>query len=151
MPPKVSPIDSHAGYWLRCVSNHVSQAFATKVEAHGVTVAEWVVLRSLFDVDEMNPSALADLIGHTRGTVSKLIDRLAAKGLVLCRTEGADRRFQLVCLTPQGRALVPILADLADQNDREFFGDSADPACAALVASLKDICRRHGWKSAPVR
>ena len=38
----VSALDAHLGYWLRAVSNHVSHAFKTKVERHGVTVAEWV-------------------------------------------------------------------------------------------------------------
>ena len=36
-PP--SHLTSHLGYWLRHVSNHVSQAFARKVEQQGVTVA----------------------------------------------------------------------------------------------------------------
>ncbi|MEI9903207.1 MAG: hypothetical protein WDN06_03970 [Asticcacaulis sp.] len=44
-----SHLEAHLGYWMRFVSNHVSQAFARKVEAHGVTVAEWVVLRELFE------------------------------------------------------------------------------------------------------
>ena len=37
---RVSPLESHLGYWLRVVSNHVSHGFKSKVEAHGVTVAE---------------------------------------------------------------------------------------------------------------
>ena len=46
---ELSPLESHLGYWLRYVSNHVSHAFALKVAARGVTVAEWVVLRELYD------------------------------------------------------------------------------------------------------
>ena len=51
---------AHLGYWLRYVSNHVSQGFARKVEAHGVTVAEWVLMRSLLDDQEVAPSRLAE-------------------------------------------------------------------------------------------
>lgn len=48
-PKPVPDLTAHLGYWLRYVSNHVSQAFARKVEANGVTVAEWVLMRRLLD------------------------------------------------------------------------------------------------------
>ena len=67
----VSALESHLGYWLRYVSNQVSHAFAPKVQARGVTVAEWVVLRERYD-KEVRPSALAERLGMTRGAISKL-------------------------------------------------------------------------------
>ncbi|HYD07668.1 MAG TPA: MarR family transcriptional regulator, partial [Reyranella sp.] len=36
--PQVSDLSDHLGFWLRLVSNHVSQAFAAKVASRGVTV-----------------------------------------------------------------------------------------------------------------
>ena len=89
---ELSPLESHLGYWLRYVSNHVSHAFALKVAARGVTVAEWVVLRELYD-GESAPSAVADRLGMTRGAISKLADRLIAKGLIARRASAGDRRF----------------------------------------------------------
>ena len=77
-PAELSSIESHLGYWLRYVSNHVSHAFALKLAGAGITVAEWVVLRELYD-SESAPSALADRLGLTRGAISKLADRLIAK------------------------------------------------------------------------
>ncbi|TBR26261.1 MAG: MarR family transcriptional regulator, partial [Reyranella sp.] len=74
-----SDLETHLGYWLRFVSNHVSHSFSLKLQARGVTVAEWVVLRDLFDGDHVPPSALADRLGMTRGAISKLADRLIAK------------------------------------------------------------------------
>jgi DNA-binding MarR family transcriptional regulator len=150
MTTAVSNLEDHAGFWLRLVSNHVSHAFRLKVESRGVTVAEWVVMRALFDSDGLNPSHVADSIGLTRGAVSKLVNRLAAKGLVRCRSEPKDRRYQVVSLTEQGRKLVPVLAELADQNDREFFGDLGAEASANLIAILKAACEKHGLKGAPI-
>jgi MarR family transcriptional regulator, lower aerobic nicotinate degradation pathway regulator len=146
----ISDLESHVGYWLRFVSNHVSHAFRLKVESHGVTVAEWVVMRALFDNDGINPSDLADRIGLTRGAVSKLVDRLAAKDMVRCRVEKTDRRYQIVSLAPPGRSLVPAIAKLADQNDREFFGHLTKQRQTELTALLQDIVRRQGLKGVPV-
>ena len=75
---ELSSLELHLGYWIRSVSNHVSHAFALKLAAVGVTVAEWVVLRELYD-SENAPSALADRLGMTRGAISKLADRLIDK------------------------------------------------------------------------
>lgn len=146
----ISNLESHAGYWLRFVSNHVSHAFRLKVESHGVTVAEWVVLRALFDSEGVNPSLLAEAIGVTRGAVSKLVERLSAKRLVACRSEQRDRRYQVVKLTVSGRRLVPVLAALADQNDQEFFGHLDAHERAGLIALLNGIVVRHNLKSVPI-
>ena len=148
--PKISPLEAHLGYWLRYVSNHVSHAFARKLEAQGVTVAEWVVLRELYDEEALAPSAVAERIGMTRGAVSKLADRLVAKALVARAAEGRDRRYQALSLTPAARALVPALAALADANDEEFFGHLTPAERAALAAAMKDIVRRLGLGSVPV-
>ncbi|MBL9125126.1 MAG: winged helix-turn-helix transcriptional regulator [Planctomycetaceae bacterium] len=146
----VSALDAHAGYWLRFVSNHVSHAFKRKVEAHGVTVAEWVLLREMFDAGATHPSQLADALGLTRGTVSKLVARLGRKKLAAQNSAAGDRRYQTVALTPAGKKIVPILARLADANDREFFGHLKPEQQARLVRLLRDIVRRQGWKESPL-
>jgi DNA-binding MarR family transcriptional regulator len=74
------------------VSNHVSYAFARKLLASEVTVAEWVVLREMYEADAMAPSVLAEHTGMTRGAASKLIERLVAKKLVSRRGRSDDRR-----------------------------------------------------------
>src|SRR5690348_17127398 len=119
MPPSSPPstLDTHLGYWLRMVSNGVSRSFARKVEREGVTVAEWVFLRALFDVERVAPSQLADAMGMTKGAISKLADRLLEKALIARRENPDDRRAQTLALTPAGRELVPRLAALADSND----------------------------------
>ena len=118
----ISDLETHLGYWLRMVSNAVSQSFARRVEAEGVTVAEWVFLRMLWDIDPVAPSLLAGRMGMTKGAISKLADRLIGKALVERRADPVDGRAQILSLTAAGRALVPRLAALADGNDAAFFG-----------------------------
>ena len=153
MKPKASPVvsslESHIGFWLRFVSNHVSHGFARKLENTGVTVAEWVILRELFDAGETAPSRLAASTGLTRGAVSKLIDRLLAKGLVSRKEAGADRRFQEVNLTAAGRAVVPNLAALADSNDEEFFSHLSKKDREVIVAILRKLVAANKLKKIP--
>ncbi len=149
-PIHVSGLHDHLGYWLRYVSNQVSHAFSLKVAAREVTVAEWVVLRELYERDAMVPSVLAERLGMTRGAISKLADRLVAKAL-LTRVPGrTDRRYQDLALTATGRALVPELSDLADRNDAEFFGHLPPQDRATIRRLMMDIVRQLGLRTTPI-
>lgn len=148
--PPPSALEDHLGYWLRFVSNHVSHAFRRKVEACGVKVSEWVVLRALHGAEGTTPGALVSALGMTKGAVSKLLDRLAERGLVTRTTSDVDRRQQTLALTPRGRALVPKLARLADDNDAEFFGHMPPQLRATVLRAMQQIVEIHHLKSAPI-
>jgi len=147
-PP--SNIQAHLGFWLRKVSNAVSQSFARKMEAEGVTVAEWVFLRALFDVERIAPSVLAERMGMTRGAISKLADRLVDKNLVERKSNPGDRRAHTLGLAPAGRALVPKLAAHADENDETFFGSLTSAERQRLEELLRKIALQRDLTHAPV-
>lgn len=149
MPHTVSGLESHLGYWLRFVSNHVSHAFGEKIGERGVSVAEWVVLRELFG-DAAAPSEVAARMGITRGAVSKIADRLAAKDLITRAQGKDDARYQTLALTRKGRALVPALAALADQNDDEFFGHLDKAERRKIADAMREIVRRRALNNVPI-
>ncbi|HEY4371423.1 MAG TPA: MarR family transcriptional regulator [Burkholderiales bacterium] len=150
MTAPISPLNAHLGYWLRYVSNHVSQGFARRIEERGVTVAEWVVMRELYDADALAPSLLAERIGMTRGAITKLADRLIAKSLLRRRADPGDGRAQTLALTASARRLVPQLAALADANDADFFGHLGKAERAKLQGLLEDIVKRRSLCAVPI-
>lgn len=143
--------EEHLGFWLRYVSNHVSQAFARKLLAEGATVPEWVLLRTIAEQEEITPSEVADRIGMTRGGVSKIADKLVQRGLISRQGSSVDRRYQALRITRSGAELVPKLAALADRNDEEFFGHMTPKDKAALTDMMQEIIRRRGLKSVPIK
>jgi DNA-binding MarR family transcriptional regulator len=148
-PPNAADLTSHLGFWLRYVSNHVSYAFAQKLAGRGVTVAEWVVMRELYDADEVAPSFLAERLGMTRGAITKLADRLIRKAFIVRKASATDGRAQTLMLTAKARKLVPALAKLADRNDAEFFNHLNAADREKLIHILKDIVERRGLKALP--
>ena len=148
---KVDDLKSHLGFWMRFVSNHVSYAFAHKIEGQGVTVAEWVILREMYEhEDKASPSDIIKQTGLTKGAVSKLIDRLCVKKLAIRLSAKHDRRFQEIGLTEEGRRLVPRLAALADNNDKEFFGCLKAKEHSELDRILKKIVNENKLKRTPI-
>ncbi len=151
MPTTTRPSDltTHLGYWMRLVSNHVSQAFARKVETRDVTVAEWVLMRQMLGEEALAPSVLADRMGMTRSAISKLADRLITKSMLTRTPDPNDGRAQTLTLTPAGRDLVPSLAALADANDMEFFKHLTATERAELLRLLQKLVEKNGLKSPP--
>lgn len=145
----VSGLDSHLGYWLRLVSNHVSQAFAARLAARDVTVAEWVTLRALYDQPPMPPSRLAEAMGMSRGAITKLASRLIAKALLVREDDPDDGRAQTLALTAAGRALVPQLARLADENDDAFFAPLSAAERGVLEGLLRRLAQSGGMSRPP--
>jgi DNA-binding MarR family transcriptional regulator len=132
------------------VSNHVSHAFARKLESRDVTVAEWVVMRELYGANALAPSRLADKLRLTRGAISKLAERLISKELVMRASDASDGRAHTLALTAKGRSLIPRLAALADRNDAEFFDHLSAQERATIERILKEIVKIRGLKAIPV-
>lgn len=149
MAPHPSELTDHLGYWLRHVSNHVSQAFARKLAAKDVTVAEWALLRMLHDREPTSPSLLAEDIGMTRGAITKLAERLLNKELIAREASLNDRRSHTLRLTARGASLVPELAGLADKNEAECFAHLADRDRATLRRILQETVTRLGLNGIP--
>jgi DNA-binding MarR family transcriptional regulator len=145
-----SQLTDHTGYWMRMVSNAVSQEFARKVSGEDVTVAEWAFMRALYDLEPTSPSILAEKMGMTKGAISKLAERLVAKGLVERAESHQDKRAHSLSLTPEGRANIPILASLADENDAEFFGVLTKEEHETLDRILRALAERRALKTTPV-
>jgi DNA-binding MarR family transcriptional regulator len=145
-----SQLDSHLGYLLRAVSNAVSHSFARKVDGAGITVAEWVLLRTLYDVPGIAPSQLSERMNMTKGAISKLSDRLVQKGLVARKDNPADRRAHTLALKAAGRAMVPCLSALADDNDAEFFDCIAPGERRELERILRRIISERALTQIPV-
>ncbi len=148
---RASELKSHIGYRLRVVSNAVSHSFAKKLADCEVTVAEWVILREMYSDDsKTNPSKVAELTGLTRGAVSKLIERLLIKKLVVRSESTEDRRYQEIALSAKAIELVPKLAGIADRNDERFFSVLTESERKTLMDILVKLAEIHKLQNNPI-
>lgn len=143
-------LEAHLGYWLRHVSNHVSGAFAQALQERQVSVAEWVALRHLHDRQKITPGELADLLGMTRGAISKVLNKLESKEWITRAIHVDDNRVQWITLTPKGEQILPELAQLADSNDAHFFGCLSSEEQETLRNLLQKLAHSHQWHDVPI-
>lgn len=151
--PKTQPshLFSHLGFWMRLVSNHVSSSFARHLDRRGVTLAEWVVLREMYQANQItSPGRIAELTGLTKGAISKLISQLLEKKLVSRKESKQDRRYQDIQLTPKGLYLIPKLAAVADQNDASCFAVLSKSEQKSLSKILMKLADTYQIKTLPI-
>ncbi len=141
MNESTSGLRDHVGYWLRRLSDEVHLSFERKLADKGVTVAQWNVLVALYRDDGSTVGEIARFVETDVAAVSRLVDRLVEKGLLERGTDPASRRRVPLDLTPAARELVPTLIQLADENDRAYFGSLSQAQRDELIALLKTLLK----------
>lgn len=69
----------------------------------GLTASQMVVLQMLKDGGEVTPRQVARAMDLTQATVTTLLDRLQARGMITRTRSTRDRRSVTLALTPAGR------------------------------------------------
>jgi DNA-binding MarR family transcriptional regulator len=138
----ISRRGDYLGFWLRVLSNGVSKTFEKSLESHGVTVAQWVVLRALYG-QESSLNELSKAIGIDQGSTSRMVERLVQRQLLTRETPPENRRAVRITLTPAGVNLVPKLASAADANEELFFGKISEAKKDQLLKTVLELIRKN--------
>jgi DNA-binding MarR family transcriptional regulator len=131
-------VDSYLAALLAQASQLISSEFHEVVRRHGLSVSEWRVLASLAGSDGISIGQLAQLALLKQPTMTRMLDRMEARGEVARFAHDADRRVTLVRITPTGQRMVAKLITLA----REHEARVVEPFGAARAEELKATLRR---------
>ncbi len=106
--------------------------------ADGLNPAQWEALRFLAQANKYSrsPTALADYLGATKGTVSQTLIALESKGLITRCKKTEDRRQVDLCLTEAGQAM---LAKDPMQTLENAAGEVAHELGAEMVKGLSRL------------
>ena len=87
-------------------ANHAfNQLYAPLLAELGLTYPQYLVMRLLWDRDDRSVRALGRALQLRSNTLTPLLKRLEALGLVTRRRDPADERVVRIALTAPGRAL----------------------------------------------
>ncbi|MGJ8605659.1 MAG: MarR family winged helix-turn-helix transcriptional regulator [Marivita sp.] len=121
--------------------------------AVGLTPAQLRVLQIVDERDSVTPKALSTQMGVSQATVSALVDKLVAQGLVERVPSIQDRRQINVTVTVDGRARMERAPDALQQRYARAFLGLAEWEQAQLVATLErvaDMLDAQGLDASPV-
>jgi MarR family transcriptional regulator for hemolysin len=110
------------GRILNMAAHEWRLALDRRLRPLGLTRATWLLLVHVRKLDAPSQSDLADALGIEGPSVVRLVDRLAAEGLVERRV-GDDRRVRTVHLTARGEALSAEIWRVAGHLRKELLRD----------------------------
>ncbi len=93
-----------------------SQAIRTHVDQllkpFDITMEQFHILKTIERQHRPTQSALCEMTGKSPANITRILDRLAKKKLIVRRDNPADRRSQLVLLTGEGAGLAARMSAL---------------------------------------
>jgi MarR family transcriptional regulator for hemolysin len=107
--------DHHFMFALADLQRAVRAYADQKAARHGITRAQWAVLAKLQKEEGLQQAKLAKLLDIQPITLTRLVDKLCASGLVERRADANDRRANCLYLTPAARPLMGKLRSLRDE------------------------------------
>jgi len=120
-----SRLDELVCFAIYSAANSTSQAYRQVLAPWNLTYTQYLVLVVLSDGDR-TVSALGHELGLDSGTVSPLVARLEARGLVARARRDRDERVVSVSLTTEGDSTVRAVADAVGCLVPAFVGASSD-------------------------
>ncbi len=102
-------------YWANRLSAMTRRELTNRFRAagHNISPEEWAILLLLWRQDAQNPGEMSARTVRDPTTMTRLIDAMVRKGLVVRRADPTDRRRSSICLTEHGRTMEPVLIALA--------------------------------------
>lgn len=111
--------------------------------------AHGILLNALLQRGSLPLGRLADLVEKDKSTVSGLVDRLVAAGLVVKERDDSDRRVTRVRLTDESRGMVDELAVVGQAMRQRALRGLSPEERQALVDLLGRVIRNLGPDGKP--
>ena len=144
-PIRLAAPRQRVGRLLIGVARELRTVVDRQVQPLGLTMQQAELIVWTHRQHGATPTQLTELLLTDDAGVSRLVDRLEAKGLITRRVHGRDRRSRELRLTPSGRALATRLMRFAARgNEKLLAGLSPQETrqLRRLLLRLSDNLRR---------
>ncbi len=136
-------VDGYLAALLAQASHLISSEFHEVVRSYGLSVSEWRVLASLDGGVPISIGQLAQVAVLKQPTVTRMLDRMAAKRQVERLAHESDRRVTLVRITATGGRTVSRLIALAREHEQRVLEPFGLARAEDLKATLRRIIELH--------
>ncbi len=120
-------LDNQLCFALYSASLTMTKLYKPVLDRLGLTYPQYLVMLVLWETNELSVSELGQRLYLDSGTLTPLLKRLEAAGLIQRERDSADERRVIVSLTAEGRKL------------REKAADVPHRVAAATGCSLSEI------------
>lgn len=126
-------------YWLTRVSGRYLLAMERQLKAIGMDVPRWRVLMILAEHEPTSISNLSESSVVKLATMTRIVQRMEADGLVVTGTSESDGRVTEVEMTAKGRIALGHVREKGSLVFRRAFADVPPADADALIVQLRRL------------
>jgi len=148
--PTAKPDGPEVRAWVQLVRAYqrIVRRLEQALDERGASLSQFEVLAHVYFGEGITQSELAQRLLVTKGNVCGLIDRLEAAGLVVRRSDPADRRANRLFLTQAGQALLAETLPTHLSIIEEMLGGLRGSELKSLQVLLQRLADRAETKGA---
>lgn len=136
----IGRLEDLLGFHLRMASAVVARDFALAMDGIDLTQKQCAVLELIVANPRVSQIDIGQTLGTDRATTMAIVDRLAAKGLVVRRRARLDGRRQELSLTTTGARLLAEARTRIDQHEKRFRRALGERQVRRLIDLLGSVC-----------
>ncbi|MCZ7658733.1 MAG: homoprotocatechuate degradation operon regulator HpaR [Xanthobacteraceae bacterium] len=140
--PALRPFGRSLPMQLMRAREAVMQRFRPHLRDHGVTEQQWRIIRALVEVERLEIGELGARCCMLPASLSRILPRLEADGLIARRTHGEDHRRIVVSLAAKGRRLFETLAPRSEEIYAEIERAIGPERLAEVYRALDQVIER---------
>ena len=114
------PVQSYISYSLAIAHRTVHTSLTRRLKQFGVQVEAWRVMEILENEEKLTMGDLAELVLMNPPTLTKLVDRMVADGLVHRQIATSDHRQINLGITALGRKRINQVREEARQEEEQI-------------------------------
>ena len=135
----MGPLKDYLPYLLNRAGARIATAFSEEVRPLGATLQTWRVLAALHERDGRRMGDLSETTSIEVSTLTRLVDNMEKKGLVVRRRAAADARAVILHATPAGRRLTQRLLPIAERYETVALKSFEPREAEVLKAALRRL------------
>lgn len=133
MKSKCETLGTQLSFALYGAANRMARLHKPFLEPLGLTFSQYLVMLELLNGAPLTVGTLGNRLDMDTGTITPLLKRMAAVGLVTRKRDESDERRVLIDLTPHGRGL---------ESEVRAVTGKIKAACQLTYQELDDLRRK---------
>jgi len=142
--PVPASLSDSAGFLLNRAARIIREMVSEALQPLGLSPQEMGLLKLLAAGGPSTQQGLCTKHNIDRTTMVQLVDGLEERQLVIRQPSSADRRANLIFLTPRGRKTLSKASRLAQKQQQRFLSPLSEPEWEVLRQHLIKLLEYHG-------
>lgn len=140
----ITSLDKSIGMSINYVNKKIQRYLSINLEKYDITTEQWAVLLKLVEKEGINQKLLSKEVEKDQATLTRILDILERKSLIIRKKSPEDRRAFLIYTTDKGKELkeevYPFIEELFENMICGIPKDELDLFVSVLSKINENMC-----------